>query len=242
MKKIVIVGLLVVAALWAIDERLTEADHYYANRHKDYKGYTDRVYNLCKAVLDENPEDAEALWRMSRLYCLYGDDKTAKSDKLSRYETARGYAEKAKANGPSIAETHFWYGVSLGRIGQTKGVLNSLNLAGPVKSAFEKAYDLDSGFVPALDGLGVWYMEVPGVAGGSMTTAVDYFKKGISKDPNYTLLYVDLADAYIKQKMYAEARTQLNKCLAVTNPTNPADFYLEDKPKAQKLLAEIEGK
>lgn len=241
MKRLTIVALLTVTAVLALDSRLNESDNYYSNRHKD-SGYKMKAYNLIKEVLDESPNSADALWRMARMYCLFGDDKTSKDDKLSRYNTAKGYAEKAKTHGPSMAESHFWYGVALGRIGQTKGILNSLNLAGPVKQAFLKAHDLDPGFVPALDGLGVWYTEVPGFAGGDLDKAIEYFKLGLAKDPNYTLLYVDLAKVYIKQKNYSDARSQLKKCLAVTNPTNPADYFLDDKPDALRLLKEIEGK
>ncbi len=242
MKRVVLCGLLIVAAVWAADARLSKADNYYQNRHKDYKGYTDQIYNLCKEVLSENANDAGALWRMARLYCLYGDDKTSKQDKLSRYETARGYAEKAKAADVKIPETHFWHGVALGRIGQTKGVLNSLSMAPGIKADFEKALSLDPKFTPAMDGLAIWYLEVPGFAGGDINKSISYLKKGIGIDPNYTLLYVDLAKVYVKQKNYSAAREQLKRCLAVTNPYNPADFYLEDKPDAQKLLGEIEGK
>lgn len=236
MKRVVLCSLLLVAALLALDERLQKADYYYQNRHKDYKGYTDKTYNLCKEILSENSNDAQALWRMARLYCLYGDDKTAKQEKLNRYNAARDYAQKAKSANANVAETHFWYGVALGRIGQTKGILNSLNLAGPVKDAFQKALSINPKFTPAMDGLAVWYMEVPGFAGGDLNKSIEYLKKGLAIDPNYTLLYIDLAKVYIKQKDYSAARTQLQKCLAVTNPTNPADFILEDKPEAQKLL------
>ena len=242
MKRVILCSLLLVAALLALDERLQKADHYYSNRHKDYKGYTDKVYNLCNEILSEDPNDAQALWRMTRLYCLYGDDKTAKQEKLDRYNAAKDYAQKAKAANADIAETHFWYGVALGRIGQTKGVLNSLNLAGPVKDAFQKALSINPGFTPAMDGLAVWYMEVPGFAGGDLGKSIEYLKKGLSLESNYTLLYIDLAKVYIKQKKYSDARAQLQKCLSVTNPKNPADFILDDKPEAQELLAEIEGK
>ncbi|MBN2378525.1 tetratricopeptide repeat protein [candidate division WOR-3 bacterium] len=241
MKKVCVAALLCIAVVSALDSRLAEADNYYLNRHKD-SNYSMKALALCKQVLDEDPENGSALWREARLYCLLGDDESAKDKKLFYYEKAQESAEKAKTHGSSTPESHFWYGVALGRIGQTKGVLNSLNLAGPVKKAFEKALELNSKFTPAMDGLGVWYMEVPGVAGGSLSKSEEYLKKGLSIDPNYTLLMVDLAKLYIKQKKYTDARTQLNKVLATTNPKHPADFYLEDKPDAEKLLAEIEGK
>lgn len=241
MKRVLILSLLVVAALWALDERLSQADNYYLNHHQD-PTYLTKARDLCDQVLAENANDAQALWRLARLYVAFGDKRTNKDEKLSRYEKGKGYGERAKTAGPNSAEAHFWYGVCLGRIGQTKGVLNSLSLAGPVKQAFEKALSLDPKFAPAMDGLAVWYMEVPGFAGGDLNKSVEYLKKGIATQPNYSLLYIDLAKVYIKQGNYSGAREQLNKCLAITNPYNPADFYLDDKPEAQKMLEEIKGK
>ncbi|MBD3285377.1 tetratricopeptide repeat protein [candidate division WOR-3 bacterium] len=241
MKKALIAALLCITVISALDSRLTQSDNYYYNRHKD-ASYGMKALYLCNEVLEENPNDANALWRTARLYCLLGDDESAKEKKLFYYQKAEDNAEDAKAHGPGIPESHFWYGVALGRIGQTKGVLNSLNLAGPVKKAFEKALTLNSKFTPAMDGLGVWYMEVPGIAGGSLEKSEEYFKNGLAIESNYTLLRVDLAKLYIKQKKYSDARTQLNKVLSTTNPKHAADYVLEDKPDAQRLLAEIEGK
>ncbi|NLI97660.1 hypothetical protein GX441_03250 [bacterium] len=241
MKRAIIICAVAFSVLFALDERLEKADEYYLNRHKD-QGYSLKAKSLCDEVLKEKPDDAQALWRLARLYVLFGDGKSSKDEKISRYEAGRGYAEKAKGIDSKCAEAFFWYGVNIGRIGQTKGVLNSLSLAGPVKEAFEKALALNSKFAPAMDGLAVWYMEVPGVAGGDLNKSVEYLKKGIGIEPNYSLLYVDLAKVYIKQKNYSAARDQLKKCLAITAPYNPGDFYLDDKPEAEKLLKEIEGK
>lgn len=241
MKRLVLIALVPLAAMFAIDQRLADADNYYLNRHKD-SGYTMKAKNLCDEILKENSSDAQALWRLARLYVLFGDNKSSKDEKISRYEAGKSYAEKAKNIDPKCAEAFFWYGVNIGRVGQTKGVLNSLSLAGPVKEAFEKALSLNSKFAPAMDGLAVWYMEVPGVAGGDLNKSVEYLKKGIGIESNYSLLYVDLAKVYIKQKNYSAAREMLKKCLAITAPYNPGDFYLDDKPEAEKLLKEIEGK
>lgn len=241
MKKVLICVLLVIPALWAIDERLETADYYYLNHHMS-PTYLTEARNLCENVLEDNPSSWRALWRLARLYVSFGDNRSDADAKISRYEKARDYAERAKALNDNGCECHFWYGVALGRIGQTRGVLNSLSLAGPVKRAFERALELNPRFTPAMDGLAIWYLEVPAVAGGDINKSIEYLKRGISIDPNYSLLYVDLAKVYIKRGNYSAARENLNKCLAVTNPTNPADFYLDDKPDAQRLLAEMQGR
>jgi tetratricopeptide (TPR) repeat protein len=100
----------------ALDSRLERADTCYEAKQ------TLEALGLCSDVLEDDSNDPEALWRKARLYCAFGDAKTEKSDRLARYEKAMGYAEKAKDKGSTLAEVWFWYGVSMGKVGQTRGV------------------------------------------------------------------------------------------------------------------------
>jgi len=225
-----------VSFVYPLDDRLKKADQFYKS------GQSSETIALLKEVLADNPSDAEACWRMARVYCDAGDRKTEKADKLATYQTAMGYAEKAKTSSPTLAEAWYWYAVSMGRVGQTKGMLNAMSLAVPVRDAFLKTVELNPRHIGALFGLGMWYKEVPGVAGGDMEKSISYFNKILAVDPIYTEVYVRLGEIYIKRGEYATARTCLEKCLAVTVPTYPAAFASNDKPRAQKLLAQIEGK
>lgn len=229
---ILIFGALTVVT--ALDSRLEKADAYYEAEQ------TLEALSLCKEVLKDDSNDPEALWRMARLYCSFGDSKTAKPDKLARYENALGYAEKAKNAGSSSAEAWFWYGVSMGKVGQTRGITSSMSMAGPIKNAFLKTVALDSDHTSALFGLGMWYKEVPGIAGGDLDKSVTYFKKVLSLDSNYTEVYVRLAEIYMKKKEYETARSYLNKCLSITSPTYPDDYNSYDKPGAKELLDQLE--
>jgi Tfp pilus assembly protein PilF len=72
--------------------------------------------------------------------------------------------------------------------------------------------------------------------------AVRYLGQAIASDPSYTLPYVTLARVYIREKEYSQARKLLESCLAVQNPTVPAEFENYDRLEAQKWLRIIEGK
>jgi tetratricopeptide (TPR) repeat protein len=111
-----------------------------------------------------------------------------------------------------------------------------------LKRAFGKALELDPRHPTALDAFGVLYYELPGFAGGSLAKSEDYLKRGIEADPDYTLLRLDLAKVYARQKRWVAARTQLNALLATRNPRYPADTELDDKPEARELLRKIEDK
>jgi tetratricopeptide (TPR) repeat protein len=223
------------------DERLSKADYYFTHRHKD-SSYLYKTKSLCQEVLAENSSNAEALWRMSRVYSAFGYYAESKTEKLSFYEKCKKYAQKAKAADPGSADAHFWCGVAFSRIMQVKGLVSAISSGMEVKKSFERALELDPSHTRAMAALAIWYYEAPAIAGGDVVKSITLLKKALGIDSNYTLLYVYLARCYIKQKNYPAARTQLDKCLAVEKPSSPADFYTQDRPAARKLLAEIEGK
>jgi tetratricopeptide (TPR) repeat protein len=135
-----------------------------------------------------------------------------------------------------------WWSVAQGRIGQTRGVMNSLFMVPGLKRAFNRVLDLDPRYTTAYDALDVLYYELPGIAGGNLAKSEEYLKRGIVVDPDYTVLRLDLAKVYARQKRWAEAREQLSRLLATTKPTYPADFAFDDKPEAQELLGQISNK
>jgi tetratricopeptide (TPR) repeat protein len=225
----------------ALDQRLEKADYYFLNYHID-PTYLSKARTLCREVLAEDSSDLDAFWLLIRVTLKLGTQEQDKSKQIKLYEEGKGYAEKAKILYPDSPDAYHWYGVSLSLIIQAKGAITAISLGKTIKESFQKALELDPGHRRAMGGLGAWYLEAPAIAGGDIDKSIFYLSKALSLDPNYTLNYVYLARAYIKKKDYSAARDALRKCLAVKNPTLPAEFYLHDEPAAKKLLAEIEGK
>ncbi len=226
---------------FSVENEIKQADYYYEYRHKA-KDYLSTSKKILENILAEYPSNQEALWRMARICYQYGDNSKNKKDKLFWYEKGKEYAKKLIEINSSHPEGHFWYAVNLGRIGQTKGVLNSLGLAPTIKKEFEKTLELNPKHTGAMDGLAVYYYELPGLLGGDLNKSIKYLKKAISIDSNYTILYIDMAKVYIKKKDYETARKYLKKVLSIKNPTHPADYYLDDKPEAERLLEKIKDK
>jgi len=86
------------------------------------------------------------------------------------------------------------------------------------------------------------YYELPGLMGGNLNKSIEYLNRAIAIDSNYTILYVDMAKVYIKKKDYEKARWFLNKVLEINSPTYEADYILDDRPEALKLLEQIKDK
>jgi len=224
-----------------IDAACDEAAYLLFNRHLD-ESYLDSAYGLLGSLREENPENERVLYLWSRIHVQKGDDALNRGKKLSYYEQARAIAETLIALNGRSPEGHLWWAVAHGRIGQTRGVLNSLFMIPDLKREIGLAVELDPGSATAYDVWGVFFYEVPSFVGGDLNRSEEYLRQAIQVDPNYTVAYLDLARTLAKMKRWKDARAQLSAMLGRDDPTFPADFYLDDKPAAEKLLREIEDR
>ena len=211
----------------------------YEHRHLN-PSYIKESIELLERVLSKEPNNEEALWGLSRNYYACGDTTKDKKERLRLYEKGKEYAERLIEINEKNPEGHFWFAVNYGRIGQTKGVIRSLFMVPRIRKEFNRALELNPNHTGALDGLGVLYYTLPKIAGGDIKKSIQYLERANRIDPNYTLIYIDLAKGYMKLKEYKKAKELLNKMLSIKNPTHPADFILKDKPEALRLLRKLE--
>ncbi len=238
MKKLLLLATIVTLAGAATTDR---AEYMFFNRHLN-PTWLDSAYNLLAAAHAANPTDEHLLYLWSRVHIQKGDDAKTKGEKLTCFGRAKAIADTLIARNDRSDEGHCWWGVAQGRIGQTRGVLNSLFMVSGLKKAFNRTLELNPSHPTALDALGVLYYELPGFAGGSLAKSEQYYLRGIASAPDYTLLRLDLAKVYVKEKRWYAARAQLDTLLATSDPRYPGDTELDDKPEARRLLERIEGK
>ncbi len=221
-----------------VDSICQQAEFLLLNRHL-HPGYLDSAYRLLTLARKLNPRHEHALYLWSRIHTQKGENTNNKTEKLRMFERAKAIAETLQTLNPKNPHGYMWWAVAQGRIGQTRGVLNSLFMVPDLKKAFNRVLELDPNYASAYDGLGVLYSELPTWAGGDLKKAEQLLIRGLKIDPNYTTIRLDLARVYLKQGRRQDAREQLQLLLKTARPTYPADFYLEDKPAAEKLLKEI---
>jgi tetratricopeptide (TPR) repeat protein len=238
MKKLLLLAAIVTLTSAATTDR---AEYMFFNRHLN-RTWLDSAYNMLAQLHTTDPGDEHCLYLWSRIHIQKGDDAKTKSEKLTYFGRAKALAESLIALNDKNDEGHCWWGVAQGRIGQTRGVLNSLFMVSGLKRAFGRALELNSRHPTALDAFGVLYYELPGFAGGDLAKSEQYCKRGIESAPNYCLIRLDLAKVFIRQKRWFAARTQLNALLATTDASYPGDTELDDKPEARQLLKQIEGR
>jgi len=235
--------LLVCTTGWAqsADSLIDHAVQLYETRHLNDANLAHSA-SILEGIVENEPTNVRALYELSKVCYLLGDEAEEKGDKLDFFYEGRDYGKKAIEIDEESPDAHFWYMVNVGRVGQTKGVLNSLVLVPTVRGEIETVLEIDPKHTGALDAQAMLYYELPGLLGGNLNKSIEALNKGIALDSNYTLLYVDMAKVYIKKKDYEKARWYLNRALEISAPTYEADHVLDDKPEALELLEEIKDK
>lgn len=223
------------------DSLVDQAIGLYETRHLN-SANLDSAFATLERVVQEDAKNARAFQELSKVCFLLGDRAKDKAEKLERFYMGRDHGRKAIDLDDGAAEAHFWYMVNIGRVGQTKGVLNSLALVPEVRKEIERVLEIDPQHTGALDAQAMLYYELPGLLGGNLNKSMASLNKGIALDSSYALLYVDMANVCIKKKDYEKARWHLNRALAIERPTYEADYVLDDKPAALRLLEEIKDK
>lgn len=242
MKRLLLLATLLAAASACPGDSLcARAEYMFFNRHLN-PTWLDSACVMLARIHSAHPQGEHCLYLWSRANLQKGDDAKTNAEKMTFYTKAQAIADTLIATNDKNPDGHCWWGVAHGRIGQTRGILNSLFMVPDLKREMARTLELKPDYATALDVLGVMYYELPGFAGGNLDKSEQYLKQGIAADPNYCLLRLDLAKVYVREKRWTAAKSQLNALIATDNPTFPGDAVLDDKPDARALLEQIQDK
>ena len=224
-------------ACWAFaGNPFSDADTLYL--HRNVSGNLEKSITLLRARVNDQPSDAQAWWRLGRGLERLGEQQTAKKEKLAAYEEAKKALERSIELTPSEPEAHFFLGITLGRIGQTRGILRSLFLVGPIKREMKRTLELDPHHGGAHHVLGEMLRQIPGFAGGSKKGAVQELETSVELDPKRTTHYTALAQAYLDVGDKPKARQALERMFEIKDPADPGEFD-DDVADARRMLQRL---
>ena len=191
-------------------------------------------------------EQAELYWRASRETMEVGDiadnAKKPQGEILGIFAEGEGYADKAIAADPQNDLGYYWKSSNIGRWGQTKGILNSLFKAGPMKDLLVKELSINPERTDPYYVLGQLYRELPGwpVSFGNIDAAVSLgrkavelrmsqFQAGKEKELVYNF-YNELAKNLWKRNWSAanrltEQKNKVAKLAAAVTPLDKGSFF-----------------
>jgi tetratricopeptide (TPR) repeat protein len=207
-----------------------------------------------QAAIALEPNNYEALWRISRAYVDIGEHLPAateqeKTQQLQTYEKALEFANKAIAVNANGAMGYTRRAIANGRIALFKGVWESLDLVKQTKADCEKAIALDPNEPAAYYVLGRTHMKVSekprivrwplGLGWANLDDAVKNYEKAIALRSEFIMYRLDCARTYVEQDEYTKARAHLTAI--GTLPTMDEDDA-QFRKDAQELLDKIKGK
>jgi tetratricopeptide (TPR) repeat protein len=95
----------------------------------------------------------------------------------SQYEAASDAAIAWQERAPDDAQAAYWAGRTAGQMAMGAGMFSAMSWAGDSREAFEKAVELDPGYVDAQFALMQYYLIAPGIAGGDKEEAKNIAKR-----------------------------------------------------------------
>ncbi|HET7040760.1 MAG TPA: tetratricopeptide repeat protein [Gemmatimonadales bacterium] len=212
-----------------------------------------------EAALAMDSLNYEANWRGSDCLVDIGKetpDSVKSAARDSMYALAEVWGRRAVRVDPNGADGHFVLAQAIGRASLTLGKRERVRRAAEIRSEALRAIELDPRHDGAYHVLGRWNAEIMRLSGiqrffaksflggsvfnqASWANAFQYMEKAVSLRPDYIYHHLDLAEMYMDNDRWDDARTQLQQVesLPVSDAADPS--YKID---ATRLLAEIRDK
>jgi tetratricopeptide (TPR) repeat protein len=171
----------------------------------------DAAIEILERAAEQDPTRDKAAYFAGRAYF----DK-------EQFRDASRWFEKAIKTDPQNADYHSWLGRAYGSWALNASMFRKMSLAGDIKREFQKAVELDPRDLEMRNDLITFYLEAPGVAGGSTERALEQARAIESLDPVQGQFA--LGRVYEKQKDYDEARAAYRKAIDLA-PEETASYY-----------------
>jgi tetratricopeptide (TPR) repeat protein len=196
-----------------VSSALKEADRLHEEER--YEQAISLLNNTLSGALGAK-EKAELYWRLSRetLYLgeILADQNAAKSKILATFEEGERYADRAIEADATNYNAQYWKASNIGKWGTTKGILDSLFKAKPMRDILIKVITLKEAHPDAYYVLGQLYEKVPGgiISFGDKDLAVSFGRLSVA-------LHEQELAAGIEDKKSYDFYTQLASHLAARN-------------------------
>lgn len=207
------------------------------------------TFELLKQAEELEADNFEVIWRLARVHFDFSDNSEDEAVISENIYAGFDYAERGLEMDDGRAESHKWYGILIGRVGELEGTKQKILNSYEVKDHTLKALELD----PEDDGnfhvMGRWNYTLADlswferkIAGliyakppkASFKEAAAYFQQAIDLAPNEIRHHVWIGKTYEELKDKDAAKNAYNAALAIT-AENDSDRILQKE--AQELLS-----
>lgn len=198
----------------------------------------------------KSPNDAAILVKIAK---QYGDMMPSLAGAARKDAAAKSleYSRKAVAANPKLSDSHLALAISLGKSTEFMGAREKIEASREMKTAADTALRLNRKSDYAHHLLGRWHQEMASIGGGtralakliyggvpkgSYAEALAFFDTARKLQPKRLVHQIEYGRTLAMMGREAEARTEINKGLAL--PNREADDA-ESKARGQKTLREL---
>ena len=201
-------------------------------------------------LVQDHPDNAEVLWRLSRTKVDIGEQRTRDEERAQFYEQAFADAEAAIAADTTNARAYLAGAIAAGRVGLISGTRKKVEMSRTVKEYVDRAIALNPDLPAAYHVRARWNYEVAslgffsrtivravygGLPDASYEAAVENFERSIALDDR-VVDRLELGRTYMAMDQEDLARTELEKALTLPNKDPDDPQYKEE---ARELLDDI---
>jgi tetratricopeptide (TPR) repeat protein len=193
----------------------------------------DELLHSASAAIGDHCEMANIHYKLARML----------PDQQVQYlNSCIDHSQKAILRDSRSGVGYFYKGLCLGRLGELKGMWNSLTIIKPFRKNMEAAVKIN----PAIDrggphrALGRLYFKLPGILGGNLKKSIDHLRKAVDYGPQYWENHYFLAESYFENHQYLLARTELQSAMKIASQTNDDPDSKTHTVEFQALMKKIE--
>lgn len=164
-----------------------------------------------ESVAQQDPSNAEAAFHLGRVFMAKENAKEAAT-----------WFKKAVELDEANSNYHYWLGAAYGNQAQRANVLKKASLAKKTKAAFLRAVELDPDNLDARDGLMQYYLQAPGIMGGSKEKAQAQAREILHRDAFRG--HLAMGQVYNAEEKYEDAATAYRAAINV-QPDRVDPYY-----------------
>lgn len=205
-------------------------------------------FEKAQARYKNEPRNTEAAWQFARACFDLADLATNDAQRATIAQTGIAVCEQALTRDSNSAPTHYYLGMNLAQLAQTKG-LSALKIVEQMRREFSLTRDLDERFdyAGADRNLGLLYRDAPALISiGNRDEAKLHLLRAVQLAPQYPENRLNLIEAELKWDEREAANRQLAALeklwpAARTNFTGPAwlSSWADWEPRLARLKKKI---
>lgn len=177
------------------------------------KGEVEEAKTVFESLLKEDPQNVEIHFQLGKSYFFLED-----------YDTSVDFLEQAVALEEDNSLYHQWLGRAIGLKAQNGSKLKLIFRAKKAKGEFEKAVQLDPQNIDARFDLMQYYLQAPGLAGGSKEKATEQARGILKLDRTKGRLAFGLI--YEQSENYEEAEQRYVEATRLDSLNTDIYYYL----------------